>query len=197
MLFKWSMNWYILTISITEHFFYVLKDLKNNYSLQWLLFKDQIFLILQWGKGTLVNGTLEERDIIRRIKKLVGDTGHFFSGNQDILLSGNRTTYPLGIRPLIIWDLGHFPGKGDILSSGNDFILWESDHLSSGNLTTYPLGIWPLIHWESDHLSSGNRDILWETGRGKRDTLSAGNRTTYPLGIILWESVIREMKFNQ
>ena len=54
---------------------------------------------------------------------------------------------------------------------GNDFILWESGHL----------------FWESDHLSSGIRDILWETGHsilwksdhlpsGKREILSSGNR---------------------
>ena len=65
-----------------------------------------------------------------------------------------------------------FSGKRDILSSGNDFFLWESDHLSSGI-----------------------RDILWETGNGKRDTLypfdlvhlSSGK---YPLGI--WE-----MRYNR
>ena len=52
-----------------------------------------------------------------------GETGHLFSGNLEILLSGNWNTYPLGIGPLIIW---------------------ESDHLSSGNRTTYHLGIGPL-----------------------------------------------------
>ena len=88
----------------------------------------------------------------------------------------NRTTYHLGI--------GTFPGKRDILSSGNDFILWESGHLSSGNRTTYPLG--------------------FGTSSGKRDM---GNGTLYPLGIgplilwetgisILWESGKGEMRYN-
>ena len=49
------------------------------------------------------------------------------------------------------------------------------------------------ILWESDHLSSGNRDILRESGHGKRDTLSSGKRDTYPLGNILWESGIWAM----
>ena len=63
-----------------------------------------------------------------------------------------------------------FSGKREILSSGNDFILWESDHLSSGNRTTYPLGFetssgngtWETGHvipWELGHLSSGNREF--------------------------------------
>ena len=69
----------------------------------------------------------------------------------DRLSSWNRATYPLGIGPLI---------------------LLESDHLSSWNRTTYPLGIGHLILWESDHLFSGNRDILWETGHGKRNTVN-------------------------
>ena len=60
----------------------------------------------------------------------------------------------------------------------------------------YPLGIGPLILWESDYLSSGIRNILLETGHGKRDTLSSGNRTTYTLGNILWESGIWEMRYN-
>ena len=78
-----------------------------------------------------------------------------------------------------------FPGKRDILPSGNDFILWESDHLSSGNRTTYPLGIGPLILWDSGH--------------------PLGNMTCYPLGFgplilvgnILWESGIWEMRCNR
>ena len=114
--------------------------------------------------------------------KIVRETEHFFSLKKNILLSwirdplstGNRTNYPLGF--------GTFPGKRDILSSGNDFFLWESDHLSSGIrnplfsgirdplylwdseplcsgiLTTYLLGSWPPILWESDHLSSGIRN---------------------------------------
>ena len=99
-------------------------------------------------------------------------------------MSGNRTTYPLGIGPLIIWESGHFLGNGTFLSSGNDFILWESGHLSSGNRTTYPLG--------------------FGTSSGKRDM---GNGTLYPLGIgplilwetgnsILWESGKGESVFN-
>ena len=64
-----------------------------------------------------------------------------------------------------------FSGKRDILHSGNDFF--------SGNWTTYHIGIGPLILLESDRLSSGIRDILWETGYGKWDTLSSGKQ---PLG---------------
>ena len=71
------------------------------------------------------------------------------SWHWDILLSG--------FRPLILWDSDHlfsgirntyslgpetFPGKQDILSSGNNFIIWELDY-------TYPLGIGPLIPWET------------------------------------------------
>ena len=89
-------------------------------------------------------------------------------------------TYPLGS--------GTFLGKRDILPSGNDLFLWESDHLFSGNRDTYPLGIGPLILRESDHLSSGIRDILWEPGHGKEghallwdsDHLSSEK---HPLGI--------------
>ena len=55
-----------------------------------------------------------------------------------------------------------------------NFILWETGH------STLWERFFPL---ESDHLSSGIRDILWETGHGKRDMLSSGIRTTYPLGI--------------
>ena len=90
---------------------------------------------------------------------ILWEPGHFIVWESDHLSSGNRTTYHLGI--------GTFSGKRDIP------ILWER---------FYPLGIGTLILWESDHLSSGIRDILWETGHGKRDTLSSGNRTTYPLG---------------
>ena len=106
-----------------------------------------------------------------------------------VLLSGNRTTYPLGIGPLIIWESGHFLGNGTFYPLGTI--------LSSGNQTTYSLGVGPRILWESDHLSSGIRDILCETGLGNRDTLSSGNRTTYPLGNILWESGIGEMRYNR
>ena len=91
---------------------------------------------------------------------ILWESGHFILWESDHLSSGNRTTYSLGI--------GTFPGKRDILSSGNDFILWESGHLSSGNRTTYPLG--------------------FGTSSGKRDM---GNGTLYPLGIgplILWET---------
>ena len=66
----------------------------------------------------------------------------------------------------MLWEKGHF-----ILWETGISIIWEQ---------FYPLGIGTLILWESDHLSSGIRDILWETGNGKR----------YPLGIgplILWE----------
>ena len=82
---------------------------------------------------------------------------------------------------------------------GHFFFSWKRDILpsalgrifSSGNLTTYPLGFGLLILWESYYLSSGIRDILWETGHEKRNTLSSGIRTTYPLGIvpiILWDN---------
>ena len=107
---------------------------------------------------------------------ILWESGHFILWESDHLSSGNRTTYSLGI--------GTFPGKRDILSSGNDFILWESGHLSSGNRTTYPLG--------------------FGTSSGKRDM---GNGTLYPLGIgplilwetgnsILWESGKGESVFN-
>ena len=85
------------------------------------------------------------------------ETGHFtmfqgrrdtlLSGKQEILPSGNRTTDPLGIGPLFIWDSGHPPGKG----------TWETDTLSSEIRTRYPLRFGQLIIWES---SSGN----WEFG---------------------------------
>ena len=80
---------------------------------------------------------------------------------------------------LQIYIMGHFEmfhGRWDIsiIWETGHSILWEKGHLSSGNRTTYPLGI---------GTSSGNRDILWESGHGKRDTLSSGNRDTYPLGI--------------
>ena len=108
---------------------------------------------------------------------ILWESGHFILWESDHLSSGNRTTYSLGI--------GTFPGKRDILSSGNDFILWESGHLSSGNRTTYPLG--------------------FGTSSGKRDM---GNGTLYPLGIgplilwetgisILWESGKGEMRYNR
>ena len=76
-------------------------------------------------------------------------------------------------------------GNGTFQNVSEDkrhFILWETGHSTL---------------WESDHLSSGNRDIIWETGHGKRDTLSSGIRTTYPLGNILRESGIWEMRYNQ
>ena len=66
------------------------------------------------------------------------------------------------------------------------FILWETGHSTLWE-RFFPLGIGPLILWESDHLSSGIRDIHWETGHRKWDTLSSGIRTTYPLGNILWD----------
>ena len=106
-----------------------------------------------------------------------GKLGHFkmFQGRWDIS---------------IIWETGHS-------------MLWEKGHCilcETGNSILcerfYPLGIGTLILWESDHLSSGIRDILWETGHGKRDTLSSGIRTTYHLGNILWESGIWEMRYN-
>ena len=50
--------------------------------------------------------------------------------------SGNRTTHPLGIGPLILWESGHHLGNGT-WETGHA-ILWESDHLSSGK---HPLGI--------------------------------------------------------
>ena len=111
------------------------------------------------GKRDTGKWDIGRRDIIRCIK-----TGHLFSENRDILLSGNRTTYPLGIGPLFIWDSG----------------------LSTLLERFYPLGIGPLILWESDHLSSGIQDIICETGHGKRDTLSSGIQTIDPLGNILW-----------
>ena len=97
------------------------------------------------------------------------------------------------------WKKGHlkmFQGRRDTLFSGNGTFYPLGTILSSGNRTTYPLGIGPLILWKSDHLSSGSRDILWETGYRKRGTISSGIRTTYPLGNILWESGIWEMRYN-
>ena len=120
------------------------------------------------------------------------ETEHFemFQGRRDTVFSGKRVILCSGRRDTL------FSGKQDILPSGNDFFLWESDHLSSGNRNTYTLGTAPFNFWESDHLSSGIRDILWETGHGKRDMLSSGIRTTYPLGNNLWESGIWEMRYN-
>ena len=92
------------------------------------------------------------------------------------------------------WEMGHFKmfqGRWDIsiIWETGHSMLWEKGHFilwETGNSILwerfYPLGIGTLILWESDHLSSGIRDILWETGHGIRDTLSSGNRTTYPLG---------------
>ena len=74
-----------------------------------------------------------------------------------ILSSGNRTTYPLGIGPLILWESDH-------LSSGIGDMLWETGHgkrdrLFSGNRTTYPLGniLWESGVWEMDF----NRFLLF------------------------------------
>ena len=91
----------------------------------------------------------------------------------------------------VIWETGH-----SILWEKEHFILWETKNPILWE-RFYPLAIGPRILWESDHLSSGIRDILWETGHGKRDTLSSGNQTTYPQGNILWESGIWEMDFNR
>ena len=107
---------------------------------------------------------------------MLGETGHLFSGNRDILFSGNRTTYPLGIGPLILWESGHFLGNGTFYPLGTI--------LSSGNRDTYPLGIGPLILWDSGHpLGNGTwetgHSILWESyhlSSGKREILSSGNR---------------------
>ena len=127
------------------------------------------------------------------LQKVEKDTGHLFSGNLNILLSRNLTTYFLEIG----------------LHS-----LWEAEH-PLGNGTHYPLGIGPLFFWKLDRVSFGIQDILWETGHiilwesdhlfsgnwtafplgsgissGKRDTLSSGNWTTYFLGIgpyFLWD----------
>ena len=88
------------------------------------------------GKGTMPNGTF---------KNVSGVKGHFYYlrnrtfypgtlyslGNVKfyplgmILSSGNRTTYPLGIGPLILWDSGHSLGNGTRYPP-------DSDHLSSG-----------------------------------------------------------------
>ena len=89
-------------------------------------------------------------------------------------------------------ETGHFY----YLGNGTFYSLGEGTLYSLGNGKFYPLGIGTLILWESDHLSSGNRDILWESVNGKRGTLSSSNRTTYPLGNILWESGIGEMKYT-
>ena len=91
----------------------------------------------------------------------------------------------------------YYLGNGTFYSLGKGTLYSLGTILSPGNQTTYPLGIGPLILWESGHLSSGIRDILWETGHWKRDTLASGNRTTYPLGNILWESGIWGMDFNR
>ena len=104
------------------------------------------------GNGTLGNGTFQN---------VSGEMGHFY-------YLGNGTFYALG--------------EGTLYSLGNGKFYPLGTILSSGNRDIYPLGIGTFILWESDHLSSGIRDILWETGHGKRDTLSSGNRTTYPLG---------------
>ena len=87
------------------------------------------FKMFQWGRDTLVHG---KRDIIP-------------SGNDFILW---ERFYPLGIRPLILWELDH-------LSSGIRDILWKTVHLkrdalSSGIQTTYPLGnmLWESGIWE-------------------------------------------------
>ena len=91
----------------------------------------------------------------------------------------------------INWETGH-----SILWEKRHFILWETGHSILWE-RFYPLGIGTLILWELVHLSSGNRDILRESGLGERDTLSSGNRDTYPLGNILWELEIWEMSYNR
>ena len=75
---------------------------------------------------------------------LLWEKGHFIlwkrenlsSGNDfilwesDQLSSGNWTTYPLGIGPVISWDLG-YPLENGTWETGRA-ILWDSDHLYSG-----------------------------------------------------------------
>ena len=136
---------------------------------------------------------LNSRKVLQSLilRLILWDPGHFLGNGTfyplgTISSSGNRTNYPLGIGPLssgnrIIYPLGF--GK----STGKQ---------DMGNRTRYPLGFGPIILWESDHLSSGIRDIHWETGHGKRYTLSSGIQTTYPLRNILWESGIWESIFN-
>ena len=70
-------------------------------------------------------------------------------------------------------------GKGTMGNGTFQNVSGEKDTLISGKRDILPSGN-DIILWESDHLSSGIRDILWETGHGKRDTLSSGIRTTYP-----------------
>ena len=79
---------------------------------------------------------------------------------------GNETHYPLGYRPLILWET----------SSGNR--EFGNRFLSSGNRTTYPLGIKPPILWDSGHhLWNGTWETrhttLWDSDHW---TPSSGNR---------------------
>ena len=92
------------------------------------------------------------------------ETGHFkmFQGRRDIS---------------IIWETGH-----SILWDPGHFIIWETGHSILWE-EIYPLGSGPLILWDPDRLSSGIRDTLWETDRGKRTRLPPGIRTRLPSGI--------------
>ena len=64
---------------------------------------------------------------------MLWEKGHFFSGNRDILPSGNH---------FFLWESDHF------FSEIRD-ILWETGHG-----TRYPIGFGPLILWESGILES-------------------------------------------
>ena len=103
-----------------------------------------------------------------------------------------RTTYPLGIGPLILWESDqatYHLGSGTFSWGTGHSILWERFYpLGIGPLID-TLGIGPLILWDSGHpLGNG----IWET-----EHAILWNRTTYSLGNILWESGIWEMRYNR
>ena len=112
------------------------------------------FIYIVWEKGQWVTGHFKmfqgRRDTLFFGKRdILPSENDFFIWKSAHLSSGNRTTYPLGIGPLILWESDH-------VSSGIRDMLWETGHgkqdtLSSGIRTTYPLEniLWESGIWES------------------------------------------------
>ena len=100
-----------------------------------------IYIYIVWEKGQWEMGHFKmfqgRRDTLFSGKREVLPSGtNFILWELDHLSSVNRTTYPLGIGPLILWDSGH-PLVNKTWEMGYA-ILWDSDHLSSGK---HPPGI--------------------------------------------------------
>ena len=108
-----------------------------------------ICIYIVWEKGQWETGRFKmfqgRRDTLFFCKRDILSPGNdFFLWESDHSSSGNRTTHPLGIGPLILWESDH-------LFSGIRGILWETGHgkQDMGNGTRYSLGFGPLILWES------------------------------------------------